>query len=256
MQDFVGLAGKDIARSHDTINDELNQGANMGMRIARLTALVCGFLMAAGASASPVALGSVYAQWQYDTALIVPSESYFSIGDCFSCLSNSFDSTRSFDGALGSAIASNRWDSVTSIASSDSDYSFSYHAVSEFFASVDAGLEGASASAGVGLYRFIVDFVITEPVLFTGNIGLSMGAPEFGPVEATISSGTVLQPGQYFTSVSHPKVTITAQAGQIVQDTQSFAFDYSFSRIPTPPALMLCLFGLAAIFVSRFRTAG
>jgi hypothetical protein len=226
----------------------------MGLQIARFTALVCGVLAMGSAAASPVTLGSVYAQWQYDNAIVVPSESYVMIGDCFSCLQNSFSNIHSFDTPAGSVVSSNRWDSATTIAASDSDFAFSYHAVSEFFAGVDADLLGASATAGVGLYRFIVDFTVTEPVLFTGNTGLSMGFPEFGPVEPTIGSGTVLQPGQYFTSVFHPKVTVTAQAGQLIHDGQSFAFDYSFSRIPTPPALVLCLGGLIAVFVSRFRT--
>jgi hypothetical protein len=227
----------------------------MGLRIVRLMVLVLGVLGAGIAAASPVTLGNVYAQWQYDTALFVPSENFLEIGDCFNCLQPSFDSTRSFDTALGSVVSSNRWDSTITSGATDTGYAFSYHAVSEFFAEVDPDLAGATAMAGVGLYRFIVDFTVTEPVLFTGNTGLSMGFPEFGPVEPTIGSGTVLQPGQYFTSVFHPKVTITAQAGQSIHDGQSFAFDYSFSRIPTPPALLLCFFGLIAIFVSRLRTS-
>lgn len=132
---------------------------------------------------------------------------------------------------------------------------------SDAFAEVDAGVTGINtrASAGAGLTRYWVEFLVLEPVIYTGTNALyfsdgNYDTDYFG--DALVTNGMILQPGYYSNRIAGQRVSVDARAGQSAYDSVTETFDFGFDRVPVPvPATFLLVAGGLLGFGAMRRTA-
>lgn len=209
------------------------------------------------AAAAPVNLTSVYWEWKVDNAVATQPSDDLQIGDAYIRDNReSYDLTYQASGASGSSISRTTASMHTDTLMSDKQLSFSALADIEVFAGVGADVTNGMAYSGMRLDRFIVSFEVLEPVLFTGSFGLTAGDASYFPADATIASGSILQPGLYFTScVRLLDAVASAVAGQSFVLNDSGRYAYDFVRVPEPPAVALLLVGLVGVALRKRSAA-
>jgi len=209
--------------------------------------------VSATAAATPVNLTSVYWEWKVDNVVATQPSEDLQIGDAYIRGNReNYDLTYQAQSAAGSSVSRVQASMQTGSFGSDDHMSFSALADIAVSAGVGANLASGMASSGARLDRFIVTFEVLEPVLFTGSFGLGAGDASFNPPETTFASGSILQPGLYFsTCVRLLDLFASATAGQFLQLADSGRYEYDFVRVPEPPALALLLVGLVGIVLRK-----
>lgn len=205
------------------------------------------------AAAVPVNLTSVYWEWKVDNAVATQLADDLQIGDAYLRHSPAdVDVAYNANGAAGSSLSRVTASMRTGAVTSDEQFSFSALADIGVFAEVGAGATDGIAYSGGRLDRFIVSFEVLEPVLYTGSFGLAQGPADYFPSAATFASGSILQPGLYFTTcVQLLDLFASATAGQSFALNQAGRYDYDFVRVPEPPAVALMLLGLVAVALRK-----
>lgn len=210
------------------------------------------------AAAVPVTLTSAYWEWKVDNVVATHPSNDLEIGDAY--LRNSpsdVDLTFDANGASGSSVSRVTASMRTSAAMSEDQFSFSALADIGVFAEVGDDVTNGMARSGARLDRLIVSFEVLEPVLYTGSFGLASGRADYFPSVATFGSGSILQPGLYFTTcVRLLDLVAAATAGESFQFNESGRYDYDFVRVPEPPAVALLLIGIAGIALRKRAVAG
>lgn len=220
-------------------------------------------LAAATATAIPVTVAGIYTEWKLDN-YTATSPADVRIGDAYY-----FDSPPSAESIYRSestagASYSRAYASRQTTTSGDDD-SLSYDVLlrTAIDVSADAGLTDPYAGAMAAAYanRFIVWFDVLEPVRYSGTLGLAEGFPDYDPgiTPITAFSGSILNPGRYFTTnaLDHHYTALSARAqpGESIALSASALYQFDFVSIPAPATVALVVFGLAGIAMARRRRA-
>jgi hypothetical protein len=106
---------------------------------------------------------------------------------------------------------------------------------SNVFAEVDAGMTDGKARAQSGLSSYWVEFLVTEPVVYTGTQVLYVGyETNYYAGRPFVTTGMILQPGYYSNRIAGQRVSVAAGPGQSVSDSVTQTFDFNFARVPVP----------------------
>lgn len=209
--------------------------------------------VSATAAATPVNMTSVYWEWKVDNAVASQISEDLQIGDAYIRGNReTYDSTYHVSGAAGDSTSRVQAHMQTASIESDDHFAFIASADISVFAQLSANATEGMAYAGGSLDRFILEFEVFEPVLFTGTFALSAGPASYYPSTPDFSSGSILQPGLYFnTSLRLLDLVASAAAGQTFDLSQSGRYEYDFVRVPEPPAVALLLAGLIGVALRR-----
>jgi hypothetical protein len=91
------------------------------------------------------------------------------------------------------------------------------------------------ARASSGLSSYWVEFLVTEPVIYTGTQSLYVGYDtNYYAGRAFVTTGMILQPGYYSNRIRGESVSVSARPGESNFDSVTQTFDFNFARVPVP----------------------